>query len=418
MNRTARDKRQNLPKPVQRMEISDSHAKRNIILICIFATIAVCAMVYFLYTLLSGNSGWQEIKVSPGVASCAGDVTLHYDIGSGEDSARAEYKKLYSLYETGVIKAYRLFDAEETYTSMNNLASLNRQPNQTLEVDAALYNALQLLQDSGSRYLYFGPLSWEYRALFCCEEDAYAAEIDPLRSAAAKDYFAKVAAFAADPAHVQVQLLGENRVCLQVSDEYLQFAEQAELPLFIDMGRLRNAFAVDYLAELLQENGLTHGMLNTVDGFSRTLDDRDPFRYSIIACTNNTVYSAGEVAYRGPRSFVWLHDYPVQSDSSSQYYVYADGTIVTDYLDMTDGVSRTARHELLCSSAEKSCAQLLLEALPAYATASWDANALQPQTDLVLCEGDTLYYRGDGLAPASVYADDAITFQFKAFDAN
>ena len=54
----------------------------------------------------------------------------------------------------------------------------------------------------------------------------------------------------------RVELLGENRVKLTVSESYLAFIREYEIDTLADFSWMRNAFAADYIARVLQEDGL------------------------------------------------------------------------------------------------------------------------------------------------------------------
>ena len=59
----------------------------------------------------------------------------------------------------------------------------------------------------------------------------------------------------------RVELLGEGRIRLFVSREYLEFARREGVECFIDFEWMRNAFIIDYLARELAAQGYTSGVL-------------------------------------------------------------------------------------------------------------------------------------------------------------
>ena len=88
-------------------------------------------------------------------------------------------------------------------------------------------------------------------------------------------YFEEFLTYANDPDAVDLELLGDNRVRLHVSEEYLAFAAENGIDSFIDFYWMKNAFIVDYLAESLADAGFTNGSISSYDGFVRNLDERD-----------------------------------------------------------------------------------------------------------------------------------------------
>ena len=67
-------------------------------------------------------------------------------------------------------------------------------------------------------------------------------------------------------------MLGDNKVCLNVSDEYLAFLQENGVDSLIDFGWLKNAFVVDYLAEVMIARGYTLGAITSYDGYTRNFD--------------------------------------------------------------------------------------------------------------------------------------------------
>lgn len=78
-------------------------------------------------------------------------------------------------------------------------------------------------------------------------------------------------AYVNNPDAIDIELLGENKLRLNVSDEYADFASQNDIVEYLDFFWLKNAFIVDYIAEHLAENSYIHGTITTYDGYTRHL---------------------------------------------------------------------------------------------------------------------------------------------------
>ena len=76
-----------------------------------------------------------------------------------------------------------------------------------------------------------------------------------------------------NPDAIDIELLGENKLRLNVSDEYADFASQNDIGEYLDFFWLKNAFIVDYIAEHLAENRYIHGTITTYDGYTRHLGE-------------------------------------------------------------------------------------------------------------------------------------------------
>ena len=107
--------------------------------------------------------------------------------------------------------------------------------------------------------------------------------------------FDDISAFAQDKHAVQIELLGENRIKLFVSEEYLAYASEEGISDFIDFYWMANAFIVDYIADTMRANGFVRGSVSSYDGFVRNLDDLSgsEYAFNIFNRVGNTVHQAG-----------------------------------------------------------------------------------------------------------------------------
>lgn len=61
---------------------------------------------------------------------------------------------------------------------------------------------------------------------FFCEDDSQTVDYDPYQNSEIAAYYAEIAAYAGDKDSVEIKFLGDDQVCLFVSEEYLAFAEE------------------------------------------------------------------------------------------------------------------------------------------------------------------------------------------------
>ncbi len=342
----------------------------------VFLAIAVAAFVYGFMQLLDPDEagGWQEIQASSGAElNCGGDFVLLYDLGGSGSSVSAEKKGLTSAYTGAAVTAYRLFTNDGDFEDVHNVRYINRHPNEVIDVDPALYHALEQVQAAGDRSLYLGPVYEIYNGVFTCEDDAQTADFDPLQNGSLRAYFAECAAFGGDPASVDVELLGDGEIRLAVSEEYLAFAQEEEIVSFIDFGWMKNAFIADYLADTLANAGYTRGALSSCDGFVRNLcQGGETFAFNIF----DRGVRAGAMTYTGPMSIVYLRSYPMNELDAANYYEMSDGGIRSYYLDPADGLCKTALDDLMAYACDGSCAGTALALAPLYVADGLDAEGL------------------------------------------
>ncbi len=343
----------------------------------VFLVIAVAAIAYGVYSLVSRQSGWQTIEaVGSTGESCAGDFTLLYEIGAGGQSASAEYRAVAALYSTAAHTAYRLFNCYQSFDGVTNLYDLAQSPNTVFTVDDALYRAFDLIRRSGERSIYLGPIHERYDTLFSCTEDWQTADFDPRQSAEIAEFYGEIAAFAGDPASIDLELLGNDQVRLNVSAEYLAFLQENELTCLLDLSWMTNAFSADYLAEQLTGAGYTHGALTSYDGFVRNLDDRGG-RYSLnlFDRPESAYLVAGALEYASPAALVSLRSFPLSSQDEWRCYEMSDGDIRTTFLDPADGLCKAALPTLTCWSRDAGCAEMALSMAPVYIAEKFDPAA-------------------------------------------
>ena len=383
----------------------------------IFLVIGAAALAYGFLHLMGASSGWQQIEAeSSREPSCAGEFILYYDIGAGEMSARAEKRELTSLYSEAARTAYVLFDADVDYPDRHNVRYLNQHPNEVVDVEPALYTALETVQSSGDRSLYLAPVYEIYNGIFTCQEQAQTADYDPRQNQSLAEYFEQCAGFARDPSAVDVELLGDGNVRLNVSEAYLAFAREEQIERFIDFCWMKNAFIADYIAGVLIENGCTRGALSSRDGFVRNLSgaEGEQFGFNIYDGSAELPLPAATMVYSGGISIVYLHSYPLSSSDSYWYRTLSDGQVRTAYLDVRDGLCRSAVEDLVGYSRSESCGEVLLRMIPVYVADALSPEALQALAGdgiyTIYCQDQTVIGSDSALELTSLYQTDDVQY--------
>lgn len=358
-------------RPVKRIEVEHVNWKLRIVLVILAVVIAVAAFSYGINSILDRNSGWQAVEAYVDGVDCSSDFVLQYDFGSTGATATVEYKAVSALYTTALEEAYQAF-----YPS-GGLAAINANPNTVVETDPVLYRALELIQSAGNRCLYLGPVYDEYDRIFLHENEVEAARYDPGQDEEIAAYVSQSAAYANDPSHINLELLSENRVRLNLSEEYLAYAKENGIEEFLDFGWMTNAFFVDHIAETLVENGYTMGHISSYDGFTRNLDKRD-FSYSLnlFDRLDNTIHQPAVMNYTGPMSIVSLRNYPMTDADRWHYFSFANGRIATAFIDPEDGMSKSSTDNLVAYSESAGCTEILLEIAPIFLADELDEVAL------------------------------------------
>ena len=358
-------------------ELSDANRTVRWVLIIVLLVVAAVSLTAGLTSALRTPDGWQTVSGSTTGLNCGDSFALQYEYGAGELSATAESKTLQPLYGKALEDAWKLFFNEAGSTDLTGLYALNQQPNQKITVDSGLYAALEQVVKLESRAIFLAPVYAEYERVFNSQTESEAREHDPGQNEQQSAYVQTLADFAKDPQAIGLVLDGNNTVTLQVSGDYLTFAETNEIRYFLDFGWLRNAFIADYIATILTANGFTNGYIASADGFTRNLSRQgDVFSLNLFNRDGNDIELAAVMNYTAPQSLIVLRNYPMYQSETSRYYSFSDGRILTTMIDPADGQSKSALNNLVSYSEALSCAELAMSVMPVYVADTFSEDAL------------------------------------------
>lgn len=349
--------------PKERVELSQKNIPLRIVLVVLALVAAAVCFANALGEMGKVQPGWQEILATNPMTAAPQDFVLTYNLGAGSLSPKAEQQKVSELY-TRVLDETSQALSNQAVSGVNNLHTLNRQPNADIQVEPELYAAFRVLENAGSRMAYYAPVAEQYDALFSCTYDEEAVQFDPQRDKAAGEFAARIAAFAKDSDAVQVRLLPDNTLRLEVSQEYLDYARESGVETFVDFGILRNALLCDAAADALVQAGYIQGVLSSLDGYARSLNGEE-FALNIFERQNGKIKNVGIVNYSGPAALVSFRAFPATESDMVNYYTYSDGTVICPYLN-EDGISHASAGMLAGLSPSGTAASLALRLLPVF----------------------------------------------------
>lgn len=414
MSRYARKRSDPPVKPVKHIEVTDKNRKPKLVLIVVLLALGVTLIATAITQILVTPPGWETIKVDGNAdESCAGDFVFLYLLGDGEQASNLEQRDVTRVYSEAAKEAFQIFHEERLFDGVQNVAYLNQHPNEEVEIPAVLYDAFVLLEKHENRGLYLAPIYREYVGMFLSGQDWYAKEYDPNQSEEQNTYFAEVLAFTTDENAVKLELLGNNRVKLSVSEAYLQYAASKEITGFIDFYWMKNAFIVDYLAQKLTDAGYTKGTISSFDGFSRNLDVSDrSYQLNIFDRDGKAIYQAGVLNYSGALAMVSLRNYPMNDLAVQLYYQWEDGSYTSCHIDPADGRNKTAINDLTGYSRKLSCSEILMQLYPVYVAEELNMDALSG-VDTVYCKDQTIYTSDPAAVITGLYQKDGIQYTWQ-----
>lgn len=410
MGRTARDKGDKSelrPKPVKKIELSDKNVKLRIIAAALFLLLGAALIAYSVNNFLSPELGWTAIETyAANSVDCSEEFVFLYNLKSaGEDKA------IRTLYSEAALKAYRLFNESESFDGIINVHDINQNPNKELSVDEVLYDAFSLIDELDSRYIYLAPVYARYDDIFYCADDSGLVDFDPRLNNEVKSEYAEVWECAREGC--RVELLGDNKIKLNVSDSYLEYAGKEGISDFVGFFWLKNAFIADYIADIMIENGFTDGSITSYDGFTRNLGVKEDYSLNIFDRRGDKVYAAAVMHYTGALSAVSYRDFPLNSLDSRRFYTLNNGEIRHSYLDF-DGLCKNTLDSLLCMSVDKSCAEISLSTAPFYISDELDGEGLSGLSEKgifsVYCENGCIRCNSPSVAFTDLYDDGTVRY--------
>ena len=367
MKRTARDNRPYV-RPVERIELDEKHLGRRALAVAILLVIAGISVIYGLVNLTKAQKGWNVIEVnSSSQYHCGNEFTFLYDLGYGEIDATSEKKSLVLLYTDLCMKEQMIYDNDQEYEGTVNIRTLNEHPNETLTVDPNLYRALEKIQTCDSRYPYLGPVYDTYDYVFFYDDlnDIY--EYDPHVNEQLHAEFLEILSYASDPEHIRIELLGNDRVVLRVSEEYERFHKEKGLRSYFDLYWMKNAFIIDDIADTLIDSGFINGTIASNDGIAvRNLGGvKEDFLLNVYDRRDSSYYQAAVYRYQGKRSFISLRSFPMYEDDR---YITAleNGEVRSAYLSIRDVLNHYAYKSLTVYGSSAGCSDLLLKTAPVF----------------------------------------------------
>ena len=102
---------------------------------------------------------------------------------------------------------------------------------------------------------------------------------------------------------------------------------------------------------------------------------------------------------------------------SYDFLICTDGRIITPYVDITDGIYKTATSDLIAYSESSSCAELLIQALKHYIADSLNEEMLfsmeSNEIYSVYFENNEIRTNDETIDLSEIYEDDSVKYTIK-----
>ena len=132
---------------------------------------------------------------------------------------------------------------------------------------------------------------------------------------------------------------------------------------------------------------------------------------------NKGVHSVGRMEYRSAANIVSLRDYPLSTMDRRHYYGLETGEIRSAYIDIKDGLCKSATENLVCYADNLSCAEILVQMIPIFIADHLDQEQLTQLKEAgiysVYCEDREIIYNDPNLNIVSKEKKDSIIYHDK-----
>ncbi len=365
---------------VETVELSETNNdKTRWIAVLLLILLGLTGIGIWVNRSLSKRGGWTVIEIQGVSSGCAAELNFRYNLDASK--ATSDYRELSILYTELTGKADKVF---------NGLSDINSHPGEPVKVDSALYSALETIESCHSRIMYLAPIYEVYSGIFSSVEDREASDYDPLNNTSLKAQFAEIADYAKDPKSVNLDLLGDNNVCLIISDEYMQYASNNGISQFISFMWLKNAFIIDFIVENLTEKGFTNAIISSYDGYGCNSSlNEDSITTNIYDSSYGLV---AQMLYKSPMSYAAFRSYSLSPGENDYYYEYSNGAIRSPYLSAEDGLPANSIDDLFLFSQTSGCASLALSGYSVFVSESFKPSIIDTKDiSFIYCLENTIY---------------------------
>ena len=255
------------------------------------------------------------------------ELVLNYYIGNNNEN---ELKEITKLYSDLVSYSYKLLDSEILYDDIFNIAYINNHLNEEIEVDSILYNSFKMIKEYDLLFiLYLGPLYYETTGIIYNSSSLDV--FSPLYNNEVNKYFNDIIHYINNNS-IELVLLNNNKIKLAIDNDYLDYIKNNNVKNIISFGWIKNAIMVDYLANNLMSKGYIYGILSSVDGYTRILDNTNEYNYNIIDYDKRS-YICATIKYNNSYSIVNLRNYIYLAEDYYRILYISEDEIYSYYID-------------------------------------------------------------------------------------
>ena len=327
------------------LRVSGKHFKLRLVLTLLFLAIAVAGFTIGITSIGYKEEGFYTLSASSSETS--GDYSQGYTATLYFSGKSKEIKNKLSeaeqIYASSLEHTYMIYDDVVEHTGYSSLSVINDNINKDLDVSQELYTLLEDLLAkstvSNNYSIYADPLYDYWDGLYSLTANDKESS-DPKNNLDAKTRLETIVSYINDENHVKLNLLGNNRVHLHVSEDYVSFRRDNNMSTsYISMNVLKEAYRLEDLANKLTEAGYTTGYITTKDGALVSLKDHENPVYVLYDREEEQTIRYAAAQFTSPSSATSLRRF-ASGDVSLDYVPYyklSDGTIRNSVLNVRTG---------------------------------------------------------------------------------
>lgn len=286
--------------------------------------VIVSLLAVKLYDMLHREPGYYQIEPSSQYLGELKDapVRLTYYLDGSTNQIKRTQGEVQKAYTDVLLLATRQLDAETVHKGINNIASVNASSGEELRVSPELYRVLKdAYGKQGAHYrLLSGALWSEWQKLLYLDDPAV---FDPANNSDTLQRLSRLAALQ----DAGALIFTDDAACslsLRVSEDYRALLTEYEITApVLHLGRLRDAYLMQWVADALTEKGFTKGYLTSVDGLVIALEEAGTQTFSLLAPGVNAPIAS--VSAKAPRKLACLYAFAPAPQKYGRYTLEKDG---------------------------------------------------------------------------------------------
>ena len=384
---------------VKRVEVNEKHIPLRVILFFVFLIIAIAGIAVGVYSLSLKKEGWYQIESDN--ADISGDFSFNYYIsGNSNNERRNTYNIVKNAYSSMCLRYKKVFDTQNEYDDVVNVAYINKHLNEDIVVDKELYYAFSKLNEhKDNRILYYRPIFDAYYNLFnYVNNGASIDQFNPDKNQQLKDYIDELFTYCNDENSISIKVLADNKIRLEVSDSYVSYCETNGISTFIDFAYLRNVIVIDLIEDEFVNNGYINGYIVSSDGYMSIFTSEN-INMRIRNLTDLVITDVGSISYTGRVNIVEMFPF-LANQEGKWYYIFDKNSYVTAYFTK-EGKSSPLHLDMLFYSdnINLGCIDILLDAYDVFVDESLDLSKVNNLKDndisTIYSKDNKIYYNDD-----------------------